>query len=143
MNKEASVVPTRVRWHSCRCTHGSSLHRHSICVRSLAAAGLENDQYIRQTEGYLPTAEVAFVDEIFKVRVLRMKFLQSLKVNPLHGAMRRHVWARALDPASCGLHALRTHLLLPYSTCRTIRRHFRLNAMFTRIACVPHAPTPA
>jgi len=32
----------------------------------LSMKGLENDQYIRQTDGYLPTAEVAFVDEIFK-----------------------------------------------------------------------------
>ena len=31
-------------------------------------AGLENDQYVRQIDGYLPTAEVAFIDEIFKVR---------------------------------------------------------------------------
>jgi MoxR-like ATPase len=30
------------------------------------AAGLENDLYVRQTQGYLPTAEVAFIDEIFK-----------------------------------------------------------------------------
>ena len=30
-------------------------------------AGLENDQYVRQIDGYLPTAEVAFIDEIFKV----------------------------------------------------------------------------
>lgn len=30
-------------------------------------AGLENDLYVRQIEGYLPTAEVAFIDEIFKV----------------------------------------------------------------------------
>lgn len=27
---------------------------------------LEDDRYVRQTEGYLPTANVAFVDEIFK-----------------------------------------------------------------------------
>jgi MoxR-like ATPase len=29
--------------------------------------GLENDLYVRQIDGYLPTAEVAFIDEIFKV----------------------------------------------------------------------------
>lgn len=28
--------------------------------------GLENDLYERQTSGYLPTAEVAFIDEVFK-----------------------------------------------------------------------------
>ena len=27
---------------------------------------LEDDRYVRQTEGYLPKANVAFVDEIFK-----------------------------------------------------------------------------
>ena len=27
---------------------------------------LEDDQYVRQTEGYLPEASVAFIDEIFK-----------------------------------------------------------------------------
>ena len=30
------------------------------------AAGLENDEYVRQIDGYLPTSEVAFIDEIFK-----------------------------------------------------------------------------
>lgn len=33
--------------------------------------GLENDLYVRQIDGYLPTAEVAFVDEIFKVGIER------------------------------------------------------------------------
>lgn len=32
----------------------------------LSMRALEDDQYIRKTEGYLPTAAVAFVDEIFK-----------------------------------------------------------------------------
>ena len=32
----------------------------------LSMRGLENDQYVRQTDGYLPTATVAFVDEVFK-----------------------------------------------------------------------------
>lgn len=27
---------------------------------------LEEDRYVRQTEGYLPTGSVAFIDEIFK-----------------------------------------------------------------------------
>jgi MoxR-like ATPase len=28
---------------------------------------LEDDKYVRQIRGYLPEAEVAFIDEIFKV----------------------------------------------------------------------------
>lgn len=32
----------------------------------LSMRALEDDRYIRQTEGYLPKANVAFVDEIFK-----------------------------------------------------------------------------
>ena len=32
----------------------------------LSMRGLENDQYVRQTDGYLPTATVAFIDEVFK-----------------------------------------------------------------------------
>lgn len=32
----------------------------------LSMKGLENDEYVRQIDGYLPTATVAFVDEVFK-----------------------------------------------------------------------------
>ena len=30
------------------------------------AAALEDDKYVRNIDGYLPTASVAFLDEIFK-----------------------------------------------------------------------------
>ena len=32
----------------------------------LSMVGLEKDMYVRKIDGYLPTAQVAFVDEIFK-----------------------------------------------------------------------------
>jgi MoxR-like ATPase len=32
----------------------------------LSMKGLESDEYVRKIDGYLPTAEVAFIDEIFK-----------------------------------------------------------------------------
>lgn len=40
--------------------------------------GLENDQYVRQIDGYLPTAEVAFVDEIFKANSAILNALLTL-----------------------------------------------------------------
>lgn len=41
-------------------------------------AGLENDEYVRQIAGYLPTAEVAFVDEIFKANSAILNALLTL-----------------------------------------------------------------
>lgn len=44
----------------------------------LSMQGLENDQYVRQIEGYLPTAEVAFIDEIFKANSAILNALLTL-----------------------------------------------------------------
>ncbi|KAI8473622.1 MAG: AAA domain-containing protein [Monoraphidium minutum] len=44
----------------------------------LSMRGLENDEYVRQTAGYLPTAEVAFVDEIFKANSAILNALLTL-----------------------------------------------------------------
>eukprot|EP00197_Chlamydomonas_leiostraca_P013593 CAMPEP_0202859036 /NCGR_PEP_ID=MMETSP1391-20130828/1322_1 /ASSEMBLY_ACC=CAM_ASM_000867 /TAXON_ID=1034604 /ORGANISM="Chlamydomonas leiostraca, Strain SAG 11-49" /LENGTH=563 /DNA_ID=CAMNT_0049538035 /DNA_START=223 /DNA_END=1914 /DNA_ORIENTATION=+ len=44
----------------------------------LSMRGLENDEYVRQTDGYLPTAEVAFIDEIFKANSAILNALLTL-----------------------------------------------------------------
>jgi MoxR-like ATPase len=44
----------------------------------LWATGLENDLYVRQIDGYLPTAEVAFIDEIFKANSAILNALLTL-----------------------------------------------------------------
>ena len=44
----------------------------------LSMKGLENDEYVRQVEGYLPTAEVAFIDEIFKANSAILNALLTL-----------------------------------------------------------------
>lgn len=44
----------------------------------LSMKGLENDLYVRQIDGYLPTAEVAFVDEIFKANSAILNALLTL-----------------------------------------------------------------
>ncbi|DBB08177.1 TPA: hypothetical protein ACH3X3_008361 [Trebouxia sp. C0006] len=44
----------------------------------LSMRGLENDEYTRKTDGYLPTAEVAFIDEIFKANSAILNALLTL-----------------------------------------------------------------
>ncbi len=44
----------------------------------MSMKGLENDEYVRQIEGYLPTAEVAFIDEIFKANSAILNALLTL-----------------------------------------------------------------
>lgn len=44
----------------------------------LSMKGLENDEYVRKIAGYLPTSEVAFVDEIFKANSAILNALLTL-----------------------------------------------------------------
>ena len=48
-----------------KCT-GSLSHCSQELFGPLSMRALEDDRYVRQTDGYLPKANVAFVDEIFK-----------------------------------------------------------------------------
>ncbi len=42
---------------------------------------LEDDKYVRKIQGYLPSASVAFIDEIFKVRQPTDAFTTPVLIN--------------------------------------------------------------
>lgn len=49
-----------------------------VTLEAQYPAGLENDEYVRQIDGYLPTCEVAFIDEIFKANSAILNALLTL-----------------------------------------------------------------
>ena len=84
--------------------------------------GLENDEYVRQIKGYLPTAEVAFIDEIFKVwgRGLNACGCQrsAARGTPPARSPCPLPSPAAADRAAAALPLARTHsLTLPPSSC--------------------------
>jgi MoxR-like ATPase len=68
----------------------------------LSMRALEEDQYIRQTKGYLPDATVAFIDEIFKANSAILNTLLTILNERLfdNGASRTHVPLLCLVGAS-------------------------------------------
>lgn len=68
----------------------------------LSLKGLEQDQYVRQTRGYLPEATVAFVDEIFKANSAILNSLLSIVNERVfdNGSARTSVPLRCLVAAS-------------------------------------------
>jgi MoxR-like ATPase len=68
----------------------------------LSMRALEEDQYIRQTQGYLPDATVAFIDEIFKANSAILNTLLTILNERLfdNGASRTHVPLLCLVGAS-------------------------------------------
>lgn len=63
---------------------------------------LENDEYVRQTDGYLPQATVAFIDEIFKANSAILNTLLTILNERLfdNGAVRVRVPLLCLVGAS-------------------------------------------
>lgn len=63
---------------------------------------LENDEYVRQTDGYLPQATVAFIDEIFKANSAILNTLLTILNERLfdNGAVRAQVPLLCLVAAS-------------------------------------------
>ena len=77
---------------------------------------LEDDKYVRQTDGYLPKANVAFVDEIFKANSAILNTLLTVLNERLfdNGTSREQVPLLCLVGASHSVyHRKGLNLLLP------------------------------
>ncbi|QGG58029.1 AAA family ATPase [Paenibacillus sp. B01] len=108
---------------------------------------LKQDRYIRQTRGYLPDAEVAFLDEIFKASsAILNSLLTLLNERRFHnGAEAQPVPLLTLIAASNelpeeqeGLAALYDRFLFRYET-----RYLQQIASFERMFQAPDSPPPA
>ena len=88
----------------------------------VALAGLENDEYTRKTDGYLPTAEVAFIDEIFKANSAILNALLTLLNERLfdNGNQRLEV------PLLCLVSLPSPRLKSSTSTCNPLAATFQL-----------------
>lgn len=78
-------------------------------------AGLEDDEYVRQIDGYLPTSEVAFIDEIFKANSAILNALLTLLNERLfdNGNQRLRV------PLLCLVSPSPTDSLIPFPSLTT------------------------
>ncbi|QJC53720.1 AAA domain-containing protein [Paenibacillus albicereus] len=108
---------------------------------------LKQDRYIRQTRGFLPDAEVAFLDEIFKASsAILNSLLTLLNERRFHnGAEAQPVPLLTLIAASNelpeeqeGLAALYDRFLFRYET-----RYLQQIASFERMFQAPEGPPPA
>jgi len=83
----------------------------------LSLAALEDDRYARVTDGYLPTATVAFLDEVFKANAAVLNSLLAiLNERIYHGeAVESSSASRSLEKENVG--SRRSSLRVPLITC--------------------------